>query len=279
MKENFINLVNTYCVNVSLFIVVALIVSIIVMIAYKHYKSFIGMLIIMTAWIGCMIYAVGGDITIFFFILAPLIGFRAYRAYLLCQPDGEYEKKLEKKRKLEQLNNEPLKYKVWLIVIAIMLITRVSEAQVGRDHILTPIGIRSSVTMELLDNIATVVVGFPYATHWAEDSNSGFGIPRYYNDDYGKRWRYWKYPETLLAMYVEDGVVVYYCQTFNNNKEINKFLKYLQGDIYSTGFVDNEDNPDKIVTYFVENLKGDLISISINFVEHSIFMALQKDMR
>jgi len=183
MKENFINLVNTYCANVSLFIAVALIVSIIVMIAHKHYKSFIGMLIIMTAWIGCMIYAAGGDITIFFFLLAPLIGFRAYRAYLLCQPDGEYEKKLEKKRKLEQLNNEPLKYKVWLIVIAIMLITRVSEAQVftslDRSEELT--GVQQDF-MDVVDDIVTYKIGKRFSSNETWQSMSPFD--KYQSDDY-----------------------------------------------------------------------------------------------
>lgn len=183
MKENFINLVNTYCANVSLFIAVALIVSIIVMIAHKHYKSFIGMLIIMTAWIGCMIYAAGGDITIFFFLLAPLIGFRAYRAYLLCQPDGEYEKKLEKKRKLEQLNNEPLKYKVWLIVIAIMLITRVSEAQVftslDRSDKMTAV---QQDFMDIIDDVTMYKIGKRFST--SETWQSMTPYDKFYSDDY-----------------------------------------------------------------------------------------------
>lgn len=160
MKDQFINLVNTNCANVSLFIAVALIVSIIVMIVHKHYKSFIGMLFIMTAWIGCMIYAAGGDITVFFFLLVPLIGFRAYRAYLLCQPDGEYEKELEKKRRLEQLNNDPSKYKVWLIVIVIMLLTRVSEAQVftsfDRNDGMTAV---QQDFMDIIDDVTMFKIG------------------------------------------------------------------------------------------------------------------------
>lgn len=174
MKENFINLVNTYCANVSLFIFVALIVSIIVILVHKSYKSFVGMLFILTAWIGCLIYAAGGDITVFFFLLLPMVAIRAYRAYLLCKPDPvEYNKEEE----------NYFKYKVWLIAIGLMLLTRVSEAQVftslDRSDKMTAV---QQDFMDIIDDVTMYKIGKRFST--SETWQSMTPYDKFVSDDY-----------------------------------------------------------------------------------------------
>ena len=60
MKQ-FIDIVNAYCSNVSLFILTALVISFVLAIIHKRYKYLTGVLFIMTAWIGILTMPQGKD--------------------------------------------------------------------------------------------------------------------------------------------------------------------------------------------------------------------------
>ena len=157
MKQ-FIDIVNAYCSNISLFIFTALVISFVLAIIHKRYKYLTGVLFIITAWIGVLIYAAGGDITVFFFILLPFIGIRAYRAYLLCKPDPKPKDE-----------DNYFKYKVWLVAIALMFLTRVSEAQVftsfDRNSEMTVV---QQDFMDIVDDVTMYQIGkrFSISDQW-----------------------------------------------------------------------------------------------------------------